>query len=93
MVYEEMEPVEIPIDGELDLHTFSPREISSLIPEYLSECLKAGIMEVRIVHGKGRGVLRESVHAILKRMDMVESFMIAPSHRGHWGATIVRLRF
>jgi len=87
-----MPPVEIPIDGSLDLHTFSPREISSLIPEYLEECRSAGIMEVRIIHGKGMGILRKSVHAILGRMDMVESYAIAPSHRGHWGATIVKLR-
>ncbi len=82
----------MPIDGTLDLHTFSPGDISSLIPEYLNECRNADIMEVRIVHGKGMGILRKSVHAILKRMDMVESYALAPAHRGHWGATIVKLR-
>ena len=92
MEYEEFETVEVPIDGTLDLHTFRPGEISSLIPEYLHQCLRLGITEVRIIHGKGRGVLRRSVHSILGRLNDVESFKLAPSDRGHWGATLVKLR-
>ena len=80
------------IDGQLDLHTFSPREIGSLIPEYLNECRKRGILEARIIHGKGTGALRRSVHAVLSRLDIVESFRIAGPDAGHWGATMVRLK-
>ena len=85
------EPVELPIDGCLDLHTFSPREIGSLVPDYLEECRARGILDVRIVHGKGTGMLRESVHAILRRLPAVEAFRLADETAGGWGATIVRL--
>ncbi len=85
-------PVEIEINGTLDLHTFSPRDIKTLIPEYLTQCRKAGIMQVRIIHGKGRGILRKSVHAILARSDMVSDFRIAGPDAGHWGATLVTLK-
>jgi DNA-nicking Smr family endonuclease len=84
--------VEFPIDGTLDLHTFSPREIKTLIPEYLDECRQRGILEIRIVHGKGTGALRESVHAILKKLPEVESFQLAGEDRGSWGATLVVLK-
>ncbi len=85
-------PVKISIDGTLDLHTFRPREIKSLIPEYLEACKRSGIMEVRIIHGKGKGILRKSVHAILKRCDLVDGFKIATHDAGHWGATLVTLK-
>jgi DNA-nicking Smr family endonuclease len=84
--------VRLEIDGELDLHTFSPRELGSLIPEYLRQCRKEGIRDVRIIHGKGTGTLRRSVHAILKRLECVESFRLAGPDGGHWGATLVRLK-
>ncbi len=87
-----LEPVEIKIDGTLDLHTFSPGEIKELVPDYLAECRKIGIMQVRIVHGKGKGILRKSVHAILSRSNIVEDFFLAGHDAGHWGATIVRLK-
>lgn len=85
------EPVEIPIDGTLDLHTFAPGEIKDLVPHYLSECRRRGILQVRIVHGKGTGALRETVHAILSRLPEVESFRLAGEGSGGWGATIVTL--
>ena len=85
-------PVEIAINGTLDLHTFSPKDIKTLIPEYLTQCRKAGIMQVRIIHGKGRGILRKSVHAILARCDMVADFRVAGPDAGHWGATLVTLK-
>ena len=88
----EEDAVEFPIDGTLDLHTFHPRELKSLLPEYLDACREQGILEVRIVHGKGTGALRESVHAILKRLPEVESFQLAGESRGSWGATLVVLR-
>ncbi len=84
--------IRLEIDGELDLHTFSPRELGSLIPEYLRQCRKEGIRDVRIIHGKGTGALRRSVHAILKGLDCVESFRLAGPDGGGWGATLVRLK-
>lgn len=88
----EDDPVEIPIDGVLDLHAFSPGDLPSLLEEYLGECLGKGIFEVRIIHGKGTGVLRERVHALLWRMPEVASFSLAPPEAGGWGATLVQLR-
>ncbi|MBD3165967.1 DNA mismatch repair protein MutS [bacterium] len=86
------EPLELPIDGVLDLHTFSPKDLKTLIPDYLEECRARGICEVRLIHGKGTGALRESVHAILKRRDDVETFYLADPVRGGWGATVVELK-
>ncbi len=84
-------PIELPIDGELDLHTFHPREIKELVPDYLEECRKKGILEVRIIHGKGIGALRETVHGVLARLPYVIEYGLAPPSRGSWGATIVRI--
>ena len=86
------ESIEIPIDGTLDLHTFSPRELGDLVPDYLAECRTRGILEVRIVHGKGTGALRRSVHAILQRLPEVESFRLGDERGGTWGATLVTLK-
>ena len=86
------EPVQVPIDGTLDLHTFRPSDIKSLVPDYLEECSKAGIYNVRIVHGKGIGNLRRSVHAVLKRLDAVTSYRLAGEDGGSWGATLVTLK-
>ena len=86
-----MDVVEYPVDGSLDLHMFSPKDAPSVVEEYLEECLRRGIHEVRIVHGKGRGVLRRTVHAILERHPRVEDFKIDTGPSG-WGATIVHLK-
>ena len=83
---------ELPIDGILDLHTFSPREVKDLVPEYLAECRRRGILEVRIIHGKGIGALRRQVHAIVGRLPEVDSFRLADESAGGWGATLVTLR-
>ena len=85
-------PVPLPIEGELDLHTFRPADIKELVPAYLEACRDKGILEVRIVHGKGVGNLRRTVHAILSRMPEVVSYSLATEHYGGWGATIVHLR-
>ncbi|MDY6837908.1 MAG: 16S rRNA (guanine(527)-N(7))-methyltransferase RsmG [Thermodesulfobacteriota bacterium] len=85
-------PVKIPIGGVLDLHTFRPKDIPSLIEEYLTECLEARIYSVRIIHGKGKGVQRNRVHHLLKKLPMVASFSEAPGSAGGWGATIVELK-
>ena len=85
-------PIEHPITDVLDLHTFRPSDVGDLVPTYLAECRKRGILNVRIIHGKGIGALRESVHAILRLLPEVAFFDLAPADRGGWGATVVRLR-
>lgn len=86
------EVVELPIDGILDLHAFAPRDVADLVATYLDECRARGILEVRIIHGKGQGTLRRIVHAVLERRTDVVSFALAPAPRGGWGATLVTLR-
>ena len=85
-------PIELPIDGVLDLHTFQPRDVKELVPDYLAECRERGIFEVRIIHGKGTGAIRRTVHAILSRLPEVASFGLAREDAGGWGATLVTLR-
>jgi len=80
-----------PTDGTLDLHTFDPRDLPELIPAFLEECRDRGILQVRIIHGKGKGVLRRRVQAILGRLPMVVSWGPGGSGGGQWGATIVIL--
>jgi dsDNA-specific endonuclease/ATPase MutS2 len=86
------EPLELVIDGVLDLHTFQPREVKGLIPDYLSVCREKGILQVRIIHGKGTGALRDTVHAILRRMPEVDSFRLGGDDGGGGGATIAVLK-
>ena len=87
----EERPVEIPINGVLDLHTFLPREVKDLVPEYLHLCREKGILHVRIIHGKGSGTLRRTVHAILGKIPWVQTFALADLTAGSWGATLVTL--
>ena len=82
----------IPIEGTLDLHAFRPSDAASLVAEYLEECHAAGVLHVRIVHGKGTGSLRRTVEAALRRHPRVESFRPADEAGGGWGATLVELR-
>jgi DNA-nicking Smr family endonuclease len=86
-----MEEIHVPIDGLLDLHTFAPGEATSVVEEYLRACLEEGIHEVRIVHGKGKGILRRTVHALLERHPLVVDFHLDSGPSG-WGATVVHLR-
>ena len=80
--------IELPIDGELDLHLFHPRDVKDLVPDYLDECKQRGITDIRIIHGKGTGALRETVHAILnKRNDVIEFYLT--DH--NWGSTSLTL--
>lgn len=85
-------PVELPIDGILDLHAFRPGEVKDLIPDYLAACRERSIYSVRIIHGKGTGTLRRTVHAVLERLDVVASFRMAGEDAGGWGATLVELK-
>jgi dsDNA-specific endonuclease/ATPase MutS2 len=86
------EPLEILVDGVLDLHTFSPKDIKDLVPEYIEECLRRGIMDLRIIHGKGTGTLKGIVHSLLEKNPHVASFKDAGLGAGGWGATEVRLK-
>ena len=83
--------IEIPIDGTLDLHTFRPREVKGVVTDYLEECRTHGILEVRIIHGKGTGALRRTVHATLERLEYVSHFELGGMGSGEWGATLVTL--
>ena len=85
------EPVVIPIDGVLDLHTFRPAEVKEVVPEYLAACRERGILEVRIIHGKGDGTLRRTVHALLRRDPGVLRYALAGEGAGGWGATLATL--
>ena len=87
----EGEPVPLKIDGVLDLHMFPPHEVKDLVADYIEACLEAQILDLRIIHGKGVGVLRTIVHGILAKHPAVESFG-HPGDGGSWGATVVRLK-
>jgi DNA-nicking Smr family endonuclease len=86
------QPHELPIEPELDLHTFRPEDLGDLIPDYLEACRTKGMVEVRVIHGKGIGNVKRSVEAILQRLDFVETFSPASQLYGGPGATIVRLK-
>ena len=90
--FPENDPVELPIYGTLDLHAFHPRDVKQLVPDYIDACIEKGIFEVRIVHGKGTGALRRTVHAILEKHPRVKEFRLGGHARGEWGATIAVLR-
>jgi DNA-nicking Smr family endonuclease len=91
-VTEEPEPVNLPIEDSLDLHAFAPRDVRPVVDEYLKEAAARGFREVRLIHGRGIGVQRTSVQALLARHPLVERFFDAPPERGGWGATVVVLR-
>jgi DNA-nicking Smr family endonuclease len=84
-------PVALPVEDTLDLHTFAPREVPSLVVEYLLAAHAAGLREVRLIHGRGRGVQRATVHAVLASLPFVSAAHDAPPDRGGWGATVVVL--
>jgi dsDNA-specific endonuclease/ATPase MutS2 len=79
------------LGDELDLHTFTPKDVPQLIPDYIDDCLERGFLQVRIIHGKGKGVQRRIVHAALDRHPGVRRFYLAEAFAGGWGATIAEL--
>ncbi len=85
-------PVEFPIGDELDLHTFSVKEIRTVVEEYLYQCHQRGFSEVRIIHGKGIGTQRRIVRELLQKSPYVHSFSDPPVGQGGWGATLVRMK-
>ena len=79
-----------PVDGVLDLHMFRPKDVKSALSEYLVQCRMRGILHVRVIHGKGHGVLRQIVQSYLKKCDFVREFMTPPDASG-WGVTMAIL--
>lgn len=88
---ENSDPIDLPIDGVLDLHTFRPKDVKPLVLDYIELCRERGIHELRIIHGKGIGQLRATVHALLSKHPHVHSYSLATEPFGGTGATIVRL--
>jgi len=80
------------VEDSIDLHTFSPRDVVSVVEEYLEEAAAKGYREVRLIHGKGKGVQRAAIRSVLSRHRLVEAFSDAPAGAGGWGATLVVLR-
>ena len=85
------EIIEIPIDGVIDLHTFSPKDAADVVDEYIYACAEKKIYEVRIIHGKGKGVLRRIVHSLLDKHPLVADYSLDSGSSG-WGATIAYLK-
>ncbi|HEX6175512.1 MAG TPA: Smr/MutS family protein [Candidatus Binatia bacterium] len=85
------EPVVLPLGDVLDLHPFQPEDIPSVVEEFLVECRRSGILELRLIHGKGAGVQRAIIRSLLDKHPAVISFKDAPSEAGGWGATVVNL--
>lgn len=86
-----MKPVTVLIEDVIDLHTFRPDDVTDLLDEYFSACIERGIFSVRVVHGKGTGMLKKRVHSVLEKHHLVACYKDAPSDAGGWGATIVEL--
>jgi dsDNA-specific endonuclease/ATPase MutS2 len=86
------EPIELEITDSIDLHSFAPRDVKSVVENYLAEARKKGFSIVRIIHGKGIGVQREIVRKVLAKTDFVESFKTGDEFSGSWGATIVKFK-
>ncbi|MGH7852002.1 MAG: Smr/MutS family protein [Candidatus Binatia bacterium] len=86
------EPIILPIEDSIDLHAFQPKEIASVVEEYLDECRRAGFSEVRLIHGKGVGVQRKIVRSVLSKHPAVFSYHDAAAEAGGWGATVVVLK-
>jgi dsDNA-specific endonuclease/ATPase MutS2 len=91
-LFDDDEPVRIPITDVFDLHSVPPRDMKPVVEAYLEEAHRLGFKALRIIHGRGIGLQRETVRAVLARTAFVASFSDAPGEAGGWGATIVTLR-
>ena len=89
---EDDEPIILPIEDSIDLHTFAPRDIPDVVDSYLEAAREGGLREVRVIHGRGKGVQKERVRQVLESSEHVEAFEEATPERGGWGATVVRLK-
>jgi len=89
---DDQEPFRIPITDVFDLHTVQPKEVSAVVEAYLEEAHRLGFKTVRVIHGRGVGVQRQIVRAVLARSPIVIAFGDAPPEAGGWGATVVRLK-
>lgn len=87
-----MDPIEIPINGVLDLHTFRPSEVKDLLDDYITVCLEKKIFSLRIIHGKGQGILKKKVRSALEKDGRVAGIRDAGAMAGGWGATLVELK-
>jgi dsDNA-specific endonuclease/ATPase MutS2 len=87
----EDEPIRIPISDVLDLHTIAPHDVKAATEAYLDEAHRLGLTALRIIHGRGIGVQRETVRSVLQRTPYVVDFRDAPAEAGGWGATLVTL--
>ncbi len=88
----EEEPVRIPITDVFDLHSVPPRDVEGVVEAYLDEARRLGLKALRIIHGRGIGVQREIVRAVLARTPYVLAYRDAPAEAGGWGSTVVKLR-
>lgn len=86
------DPLRIPVTDSFDLHTVQPREVEAVVEAYIEEAHKLGFKALRLIHGRGIGIQREIVRAVLARTEFVYSFGDAPAEAGGWGATVVSLR-
>ena len=86
------DPIVLPLEDHIDLHPFAPRDIPSVVEEYVFQCHEQGLREVRIIHGRGKGVQRRIVQSALEKNPLVESCHDAPPERGGWGATVAVIR-
>jgi len=86
------EPVEFPITDVIDLHTFLPKDVPDLLNEYFTVCIEKNIFQVRVIHGKGRGILKKKVNGVLRRNPLVSAYTEAPPEAGGWGAVLVDLK-
>jgi DNA-nicking Smr family endonuclease len=89
--YDEGEPVVVPITDSIDLHAFNPKDVPDLLEEYIRACREKGIHSVRIIHGKGKGIMKERVSVILARHPHVRAFTSGRLESGGWGATCAEL--
>ncbi len=86
------EPIVLPLEDSIDLHTFAPKDIPSVVEEYIHECYLAGLYEVRVIHGRGKGVQRQIVRSVLEKNPLVSSFKDAAAESGGWGSTVVVIK-